>query len=71
VDLFQQRVPCTQCARCRKQLQPGDRVATAFIVQTVGRNPETRELGAMLGGDFELTHADCKNPQLDPRLVIV
>ena len=70
-DVLRQRVPVTTCARCRKQFAPGDRVQTAFIVQKIGRNPETKELGAMLGEDFELTHADCKNPSLDPRLVIV
>ena len=70
-DVLRQRVPVTTCARCRQQFKPGDRVQTAFIVQKIGRNPDTKELGAMLGEDFELTHADCKNTSLDPRLVIV
>jgi len=70
-DVLRQRVPVTTCARCRKTFAPGDRTTTAFIVQKIGRNPETKELGAMLGEDFEMVHADCKNPQLDPRLVIV
>lgn len=69
-DIFRQRVPVTTCAKCRQPFHPGDRVATAYIIQKIGRNPETKELGAMLGEDFELTHCDCKNPQLDPRLII-
>lgn len=68
---LRQRVPTTTCARCHKMFAPGDRVTTAFIVQKVGRNPENKQLGSMIGEDFELTHSDCKNPQLDPRVVIV
>lgn len=60
-----QRVPNTTCARCRKTFEPGNRVNTAFIVQQIGRNPQSRELGAFLGTDFELVHVDCADPGLD------
>lgn len=41
----------------------------AMIVQRVGRNPDTRELGAMIGDEFELVHAECKDPSLDGKLI--
>ena len=53
------------CIRCRKQFEPGDRVYPIYIVQKTGPNPDNlREQGAWLTGEFELSHADCKNPQL-------
>lgn len=65
-----QRVATTTCAHCRKPLMPGDRVQTAFIVVRTGRNPETKELGAMLSGDFELVHISCLNPGLDGKVIV-
>jgi len=57
------------CAKCHSQFKPGDRVATAFIVQQIGRNPETKELGAMLGEDFELVHVSCIDKQLEGKII--
>ncbi len=57
------------CAKCRKQFSPGDRVVTAFIVQKVGRNMETKDMGAWLGEDFELIHAACPDPGLEGTLI--
>jgi len=70
-DILRQRVPVTTCARCRKQFVPGDRVVTAMIVQKVGRNPGSKELGAMIGEDFELVHADCRDRSLAGNLGIL
>jgi hypothetical protein len=44
------------CGKCRKKLQPGDRT---------GANPNNIVLlGAWLSEEFELTHIDCKDPDL-------
>lgn len=67
---LRQKTPVTMCAKCRKMLEPGDRVATAFIVQKIGRNPESRELGALLGEDFELVHVSCVDGALEGRLIV-
>lgn len=69
-DVLRQRVPTTTCARCRKPLAAGDRVMPAMIVQKIGRDPESQDLGAFLGSDFELVHADCLDMQLAGRLVL-
>lgn len=60
-----QKTSTAVCAKCRKQFNPGDRVITAFIVQKVGRNMETKDVGAWLGEDFELIHASCPDPALE------
>lgn len=67
---LRQRVALTTCARCRKTLNPGDRVVMLLIVQKVGWNPETRDAGAFLGEDFELSHADCTDPSVSGRLLV-
>lgn len=58
------------CAKCRKNLEPADRVTPAYIVQKIGRNPENKELGAMLGGDFELVHISCVDTKLEAKVII-
>jgi hypothetical protein len=40
-----------------------------FIVQKVGRNMETKDMGAWLGEDFELVHASCIDPQLTAQII--
>ena len=70
VDILRQRVPATTCAKCRRQLGAGDRVSMAMIVQRVGRNPDSRELGALIGEDFELVHVDCRDPSLEGKLIV-
>lgn len=62
---LEQRTPTTHCAVCDKPFAPGDRVITVFIVQKVGHNAETRDLGAWLAEEFELAHAVCADPGLD------
>lgn len=66
---LRQRVPTTTCAKCRKLFAPGDRVLTVYIVQRVGRNMETKDMGAWLGEDFELVHASCVDPQLTAQII--
>lgn len=67
---LRQRVATTTCAKCRSLFKPGDRVTTAFIVQQVGRNPATKELGALLGEDFELVHVSCVDTQLEGKIIV-
>jgi hypothetical protein len=69
MDILRQRVPLTTCARCRKKLLPGDRVITAMIVQKVGYNADSKDMGAYLGHEFELTHVDCLDPSLAGKLI--
>lgn len=69
-DLLRQRVPLTMCARCRKPVQAGDRVLPAYIVQKVGRNDQTKDIGAWIGEDFEFVHASCADPTLDGKMII-
>ncbi len=64
-----QRVPTTQCAKCRKSFVPGDRVEVIYIVQKVGRNMETKDMGAWLGEDFELGHVVCADPGLIGKII--
>jgi hypothetical protein len=71
MDPHRQRVPLTMCARCRKQFKAGDRVLTAMIIQKIGYNPETKDVGAFLGGDFELVHASCPDPGLEGKVIIL
>lgn len=60
------------CIRCRKKFEPGDRVSPIYIVQKTGPNPENlREAGAWLTGEFELSHIDCTNPQLEMGSIIL
>lgn len=64
-----QRVPTTLCAKCRVAFKPGDRVLTAYIVTKIGRNPETKDIGAWLHDDFELAHVACADPCLEGKLI--
>lgn len=57
------------CIRCRKKLEPGDRVTPCMIVEQVGRNQTTRELGAFLSSEFELSHIDCRDRALTGQLI--
>lgn len=69
MDILRQRVALTMCARCRKNIKPGDRVLAAHIVQKVGRNPETKDIGAWIGEDFEFVHASCTDTTLSGSLI--
>jgi len=68
-DILRQRVPLHTCAKCRKAVKPGDRVIAAYIVQKVGRNPATKDIGAWIGEDFEFIHASCVDTQLNGTLI--
>jgi hypothetical protein len=70
LDILRQRVPATICAKCRKPLAAGDRVVMAMIVQGVGRNPSTKSIEAMIGDEFELVHADCRDTSLSGKLIV-
>lgn len=64
-----QRVATSLCARCRKPFFPGDRVQVCYIVEKVGRNMETKDVGAWLHESFELAHIDCADPGLDGKII--
>lgn len=66
-----QTVPTTTCAKCRRLFKPGDRVSPVYIIQKVGHNLETRDMGAWMGEDFELIHASCPDPGLEGKLLVV
>jgi hypothetical protein len=65
-----QRTAVTECAKCHKQFQPGDRAIMLAIVVKLGRNPTTHEMGAMLSEDFELMHASCADPGLEGKIIV-
>lgn len=67
---IRQRTATTTCAVCHRLFDKGDRVVTVFIVQKVGRNMETQDMGAWLGEDFELAHVVCPDPGLEGNLII-
>ena len=62
------RVDSTVCGRCRKKLQPDDRVVYAGIIERIGSHPQNLAVqGAWLldgGKEFELVHIDCRDPDL-------
>ena len=66
---LQQKTPTSECAKCHRQFMPSDRVTVVYIVQKVGRNMETKDIGAWLRDDFELIHASCPDPGLDARII--
>lgn len=68
----QQRVSTHLCARCRKVLNPGDRIVTLYIVDKIGKGNVSNplELGAFLSSDFELAHYDCRDPSLTRALIL-
>jgi hypothetical protein len=58
------------CGKCRKTLLPGHRVIPAYIVLRQGCNPANlRERGVMLTGEYEMCHADCRDPYLKKGLL--
>jgi hypothetical protein len=63
------RTDASTCVVCRKKFTPGDRVTTCFIVEKIGRNPETREFGAFLSENFEMAHINCADPALSGRVI--
>lgn len=68
---LQQRIPATSCAKCRRPFGPGDRAMMVFIVQKAGLNPRNpREMGVMVGEEFEMAHAQCDDPRLDGTIVL-
>ena len=64
------RCDSTTCIQCRRAFQPGDRITVAHIVVKTGRNEATRELGAFLSDEFELSHVNCADPQLSGQVVV-
>lgn len=70
-DILRQRVALTMCARCRKDIKPGDRVIPAYIVQKTGRNPQTKDIGAWIGDDFEFVHASCTDTALNGTSILL
>lgn len=64
-----QRVSITVCAKCRKTFAPGDRVSPAYIVQGIGRNPDTKSIETMMNGEFELVHVSCIDTQLEGKIL--
>lgn len=71
LQIFHQRVPHTTCARCRQAFKAGDRVTPAHIIlDPNARDPQTREMGIQMGGEFEFVHASCLDPALDGRIVV-
>lgn len=71
LDVMRQRVPLSVCARCRKDIKPGERVMPAYIVvKSKVRHPETKELVSEMSGEFEFIHASCMDPYLDGRAIL-
>lgn len=59
-------VTSRQCGRCRKPLQPGDRVTMAFIFTNIALDPVHQIVpGAELSEEFELVHIHCGDPRLN------
>lgn len=66
-----QRVSTAQCARCRKDFGPGDRVVQVLIIEKTARNPKAAwERGSMLSPEFELAHVACADPSLDGKIIL-
>jgi len=71
LETFNQRVPHTMCARCRKPFKAGDRVVPAHIVYNPNaRDPQTQEMGIQMAGEFEFIHAACSDPSLEGRVLV-
>lgn len=68
---LRQKVGTDKCAKCRKTFMPGDRVTVVYIVQHVGKNPESKrtDIGAFLSEDFELAHITCADPGLEGQII--
>lgn len=69
-DILQKRVADNVCARCRKPIQPGNRVQAAYICTNPNaRNPsKITERGLELGTDCEFVHVSCEDPFLEGKL---
>jgi hypothetical protein len=53
------------CGKCRKPLENGHRITTAFIVEGPGHDPSNiLRKGLLLYEEFEFTHIDCSDPFL-------
>jgi len=53
------------CGKCRKPFGPGHRVVIVNIVDRRGANPQNLgEIGVMLFEEYELAHANCRDPLL-------
>lgn len=71
LDILNQRVDHTTCARCRKKFKAGDRVLAAMIVKNPdARDPATSMRAAEMSGEFEMVHASCTDTALDGKLII-
>ena len=58
------RVPDFVCALCKAKLVRGDRVVPVVLVEGIGRDPETQGKAVQCSGEYEMTHLDCRDPQL-------
>jgi hypothetical protein len=59
------------CVKCKHKFKAGDRVQMIYIVQGIGHAPHNqRELGAMLGEDFEMGHLECADPTLNGTVIL-
>ena len=62
-----QHVGMDTCGKCRKKLEPGQRVSVAFIVEAVEPNPATPFSGLqarLSGTKGEMVHSNCDDPNL-------
>jgi hypothetical protein len=49
----------------------GDRMVIAYIIMNPNtRNPQTKELAAEVGEEFEFVHASCGDPSLEGKVII-
>lgn len=53
------------CIKCNKTYMRGDRLTLCYIVQGVGRDPETSAVAAMVGNEYETKHVFCEDPKLE------
>jgi hypothetical protein len=58
------RVPDYICARCKEKLVRGDRVVPVVLVEGIGRDPDTLGKAVQCSHEYEMTHLDCRDPQL-------
>lgn len=53
-----------KCVRCKNDFKREDRVFSMHIVLGTGYNPEAGGNVTACSGNYEMTHVDCKDPQL-------
>ena len=64
-DILRPHVDVTSCSRCRKKLEPGDRVTQVYIFVSAGTNPlNVICRGAQIAEEYEFAHMDCNDPKL-------